>query len=118
MTLLKRFLCILALASCLSCYAAAQRDTEKPATETPAQVGSSQPEREEEIQKKEQSQRALGVVPLFTVTNRQNAPPLTPRQKFHLSVRSSFDPFVYVAAGLQAGIGQATNQFEGYGREV
>ena len=116
MTFLKRFLCILALVSCVSRSATAQQDTEKPATETPAQVGSPQPETEEEIQKKEQSQRVLGVVPLFMVTNRQNAPPLTPRQKFHLFVRSSFDPFVYVAAGLQAGIGQATNQFEGYGQ--
>jgi len=116
MNLLKRFLCILAIASCLSCCAAAQQDTEKPATETPAQVGSAQPQKEEEIQKKEQSQRVLGVVPMFTVTNRQNAPPLTPHQKFHLFVRGAFDPFVYVVAGLQAGIGQATNQFESYGQ--
>jgi hypothetical protein len=116
MTFLKRFLCILALVSCLSCFAAAQQQTENPATETPTQVGSSQPDKEEEIQKKEQSRRVLGVVPMFTVTNRQNAPPLTPHQKFHLFVRSSFDPFVYVVAGLQAGIGQATNQFEGYGQ--
>jgi hypothetical protein len=72
--------------------------------------------KEAEIQKKEQSQRVLGVVPMFSVTNRQNAPPLTPGQKFHLFVRGAFDPFVYVAAGVQAGIGQATNQFEGYGQ--
>ena len=88
---------------------------------TPAQTGASPPqqnsqENEKEIQKKEQSQRILGVVPQFGMTSRQNAPPLTTGQKFHLFVKSSFDPFQYAAAGLQAGLGQATNEFPGYGQ--
>lgn len=53
---------------------------------------------------------------MFGTTSRQNAPPLTPGEKFHLFVKSSFDPFEYVAAGLQAGLGQATNEFPGYGQ--
>jgi hypothetical protein len=71
---------------------------------------------EQEIQKQEQSQRILGVVPQFSVTSRQNAPPLTPSQKFRLFVKSSTDPFVFAAAGFQAGLGQATDEFPEYGQ--
>jgi hypothetical protein len=73
-------------------------------------------ETEKNIQKKEQSQRILGVVPLFGMTSRHAPPPLTTGQKFHLFARSSFDPFEYAAAGFQAGLGQATNEFPGYGQ--
>jgi hypothetical protein len=55
------------------------------------------------------------VVPQFGVT-RQNALPLKPGQKFHLFAKAAFDPFQYAAAGLQSGLGQATNEFEGYGQ--
>jgi hypothetical protein len=72
-------------------------------------------QREEELQKKEQSSRILGVVPQFSVT-RQNAAPLTSRQKFRLFVRSAFDPVQFALVGLQAGISQATNSFGGYGQ--
>lgn len=71
---------------------------------------------EKDIQKQEQSQRILGVVPQFGMTSRMNAPPLTTGQKFHLFLKSSFDPFEYAAAGFQAGLGQATNEFPGYGQ--
>jgi hypothetical protein len=71
---------------------------------------------EKEIEKKEQSQRILGVVPMFGVTNRQDAPPLTPKQKFHLFVKGEIDPFEWFAVGLQAGISQATNEFPQYGQ--
>ena len=76
----------------------------------------SQTESEQEIQKKEQSQRILGVVPMFGVTSRQNPPPLTPGQKFRLFVKGSVDPFNFVAAGIQAGIGQAGDEFSEYGQ--
>ena len=71
---------------------------------------------EKEIQRKEQSQRILGVMPRFGVTSRLNAPPLTTGQKFRLFARSSFDPFQYFAAGFQAGLSQAENEFPGYGQ--
>lgn len=70
---------------------------------------------EQELQKKEQSSRILGVVPQFDVT-RQNAAPLTPRQKFRLFRRTAFDPFQFAFAGIQAGISQASNNFAGYGQ--
>jgi len=71
---------------------------------------------EKDIQKQEQSQRILGVVPLFGMTSRHAPPPLTVGQKFYLFAKSSFDPFEYAAAGFQAGLGQATNEFPGYGQ--
>jgi hypothetical protein len=71
---------------------------------------------EKELQKKEQSQRILGIAPGFGVTSRQNAAPLTSSQKFHLFTKSAFDPFNFASAGLQAGLGQAQNEFPGYGQ--
>jgi len=84
--------------------------------ERPVIPPASEQEQEKEIQKKEQSQRILRVAPQFSVTSRQNAPPLTEGQKFHLFVRSAFDPFQFAFAGFQAGVGQATNSFPGYGQ--
>lgn len=72
-------------------------------------------EHEVELEKKEQSSRILGVLPEFSVT-RQNAPPLTPRQKFRLFRKTAFDPFVFALVGAQAGISQARNTFPGYGQ--
>ena len=75
--------------------------------------------------KKEEKQRILGVVPNFNTTNNQNALPLTPKQKLHLFFRSSVDPFVFAAAGLDAAVEQADNSFpeygqgmEGYGKRI
>jgi len=73
-------------------------------------------EQERELEKKEQSQRVLGLVPQFGVTSRQDAPPLTPHEKFHLFVRSAFDPVVFVLIGAQAGISQASDSFSEYGQ--
>jgi hypothetical protein len=99
-----------------------QSRPEQPAANAPAPANapSQQPgaatDQEKEKQKEEQSQRILGVVPQFSVTSRQNAAPLSVEQKFHLFTRSAFDPFEFAAAGFQAGIGQATNEFPGYGQ--
>jgi hypothetical protein len=60
--------------------------------------------------------RILGVIPAFGVTDRQDAPALTPKQKFLLFAREAYDPFSWFAAGLQAGIGQANNEFPEYGQ--
>jgi len=86
-----------------------------PATAT--QTGQTPPadEKEKEIEKKEQSQRALGIYPQFAVTSRQNAPPLTPGGKFHLFYKTAFDPFEFILAGIQAGSDQAEDEFPAYG---
>jgi len=61
-------------------------------------------------------ERMLGVVPAFGVTNRQDAPALTTRQKFVLFARTASDPFAFVAAGLEAGISQVQNEFPEFGQ--
>lgn len=67
--------------------------------------------------KQEERQRILGVVPNFnTVESAANVPPLSARQKFHLMYRSSIDPFVFVADGFVAGIGQARDSNPGFGQ--
>ncbi len=66
--------------------------------------------------KQQEKQRALGVVPLFAMTNVHDAPPMTSHQKFQLMIRTMIDPFTFVSAGLTAGIGQANDSFKGYGQ--
>lgn len=56
------------------------------------------------------------MIPNFNTTNNPNAAPLSPKQKFQLAYRSAKDPFQVVAAGLDAGYGQAENSFAGYGQ--
>lgn len=69
-----------------------------------------------EIERREQSQRILGIVPNFGTTSRHNAPPLTTAQKFHLFAKGTVDPFNWAAVGIQAGVSQAENEFPGYGQ--
>lgn len=71
---------------------------------------------EKQIERKEQSQRVLGVLPQFGVTSRQNAPALTGHEKFHLFVKSAFDPATIGVVGLQAGLSQAEDEFPAYGQ--
>jgi len=73
-------------------------------------------EQEKKTEKQEQSQRMLGILPQFTVTSRNDATPLTPREKFHLFLKSAFDPVEFALVGAQAGISQAENQFPDYGQ--
>lgn len=93
----------------------AQPPTSSPSGQEPSQAQTPQ-ETEKDIQKREQSQRILGVAPQFGMTSRMNAPALTTGEKFHLFVKGSFDPFEWAAAGFQAGVSQAENEFPGYGQ--
>jgi hypothetical protein len=65
--------------------------------------------------KAEEQQRILGVVPNFNTTNVHNAAPLSTGQKFQLAFKSAVDPFAFVAAGLDAGLGQWEKDSPGYG---
>ena len=68
----------------------------------------------DEVLKREEKQRAFGVMPMFQAVSRsETIPPLRPKQKFHLMVRSSTDPFVFALDGVIAGIGQARNTNSG-----
>jgi len=65
---------------------------------------------------RESPPRILGVIPEFGVTNRHQAPSLTPGEKIRLFTRQAFDPFEWVAAGAQAGWSQEQNGLAGYGQ--
>lgn len=85
----------------------------QPASMPPAAQKSDQ---EHGAQKKEESQRVLGVIPHFGVTDRQDADPLRRREKFHLFLKSAFDPVTIGIVGVQAGLSQADNSFPDYGQ--
>jgi len=112
----RTLLLVLVAGSWLSIAAQQAGSAGGPPTATQEQSKPSPAASEEQVQKQEQSQRIMGIVPMFTVTNRQNAKPLTSSEKFHLMAKQVTDPFTFIAAGLQAGLGQATNEFSGYGQ--
>lgn len=118
MTLLRKSAAFSVVLTFLTVAAAAQQSpsppSPKPATPDTEKTGAGA-DKNDEVLKKELSQRAL-VVPMFSVVNRQDAPPLKPHEKFHLFARSAFDPVTIGLAGLQAGLSQADNQFPGYGQ--
>jgi hypothetical protein len=62
------------------------------------------------------SERVFGVVRTFGITDDKHAAPLTPRGKFRIFRQNVTDPFTFVGTALQAGIGQATNDFPSYGQ--
>lgn len=99
--------------------------TQTPATpsQQPAATQAQQPQNKqqrpltsEEVLRQEEKQRALGIVPLFSMTSVHDAPPLTTKQKARLMSRTMIDPFFFVSAGITAGWGQATNSFAQYGQ--
>lgn len=60
-------------------------------------------------------QRVWGVVPNFYSSYDWNAPPLGPKQKFHLAFRSVSDVVAFAGAGALAGIEHTGKRFPGYG---
>lgn len=65
--------------------------------------------------KAEEQQRILGMMPNFNTTDLPNAAPLSAKQKFQLAFKGELDPFAFVAAGLDAGLGQWEKDTPGYG---
>jgi len=66
--------------------------------------------------KREEHQRILGIVPDFNMMDNAQAPPLSPKQKFHLFWKSTTDPYAFFVAGFVAGYGQANDSNPGYGQ--
>jgi hypothetical protein len=60
-------------------------------------------------------QRVLGVFPNFYSSYHWDAPPMGPKQKFKLALRSATDPMAFAGAGAIAGVQQYYNIFPGYG---
>ena len=87
-----------------------QQTTAPPADETPEQRKA----RAAAELKLEEKQRMAGVIPNFNTVNNGNAEPITPGQKFHLFFKGAFDPYQFLLAGIDAGLGQAENDNPGY----
>jgi hypothetical protein len=87
-----------------------QQTTAPPADETPEQRKA----RADAELKLEEKQRMAGVIPNFNTVNNGKAEPITSGQKFHLFFKGAFDPYQFLLAGIDAGIGQAENSNPGY----
>ena len=93
----------------------AQQTTTPPQQETPQQETPEQRKaRAAGELKLEEKQRMAGVIPNFNTVNNGKAAPITPGQKFHLFFKGAFDPYQFLLAGIDAGIGQAENSNPGY----
>lgn len=65
----------------------------------------------------EEKQRILGVIPNFYVAYDPNTVPMTQGQKLQLASRTLIDPVTFVAAGISAGVNQATQTPEQWGKD-
>lgn len=92
-----------------------QKQTQATASSTTPQPKSQHDQAEEDL-KKEERQRILGVMPDFNMIDNAQAPPLSPKQKFHLFWKSTTDPYVFFVAAFVAGYGQAQDNNPGYGQ--
>ena len=85
-------------------------------TVTSVTVGLSPKELAEEQVKRETQQRVVGIIPNYFVAYDNNAAPLSPRQKFNLSLKTLIDPATFAAVGITAGIQQSKNSYHQFGQ--
>jgi hypothetical protein len=70
----------------------------------------------DEVLRREEQQRAFGVMPMFqtvSLANSRNIPALRPKQKFQLMLKSTTDPFIFAQDAVLSGIGQARDTNSG-----
>ena len=93
-------------------------DQQPTAADNPSTVPQSKTQHDQAAEdlKKEEKQRILGIVPDFNMMDNAHAPPLSPKQKFHLFWKSSTDPYVFFVSAFVAGYGQAQDSNPGYGQ--
>ncbi len=103
--------------------APAQQQTNPPAqpqsnpTTQPAQTSTEQKEKTQEQKTGTSNDRLFFALPDFlTVSNADQIPPLTAKQKFKVVARSSFDYVEFPWYGALAGISQAEDSEPGYGQ--
>ena len=83
----------------------------------PAQTGQEQKEKTQEEKTGTSNDRLFFALPNFlTVSNADQIPPLTSKQKFKVVARSSFDYVEFPWYGALAGISQAEDSEPGYGQ--
>jgi hypothetical protein len=93
-----------------------QQSTTAPDSSTPAKAQDRQQPSSDEVLRQEEKQRAFGVMPMFqtvSLANSKNIPPLRPKQKFQLMLKSTTDPFVFAQDAVLSGIGQARDTNDG-----
>ena len=95
--------------------AAASPAENAPGSSAPSEADRRKAKAEAELHKQEH-QRIFGLAPNFNTSNVQDAEPLSPKQKFELAAHSALDPFTFFAAGVDALLSQAENDFKGYGQ--
>ena len=100
--------------------AAEKIDSNPPAQPSAATPGQPPPSNWQDVQKQEQTgtskDRLFYALPNFLTVETENVPPLTPKQKFGVVARSSFDPVIYPWYAFLSGISQAENSEPGYGQ--
>jgi hypothetical protein len=79
-------------------------------------VTASREEIAQEQFKEEEEQRLFRFIPNYYVSYVPDAPPLTSKQKFRMSWKTSIDPMAFLSTGLFAGIEQAENSYSGFGQ--
>ena len=106
-----------------SSSASQQQATAPAQTATPAQTPQQNPPTQTDEDKhakaqkqleQEEHQRMLGVIPNFNEVIGGQAEPLTPKQKFHLFLKGSIDPYQFAIAALDTGIEEAQNEYPDY----
>lgn len=119
-------LCIV-LSVLLAAYSAAQQ-TPSPAQQTPSADASQAPrdplqdnsKKSPDIKKQEETgtsnDRLFYALPNFLTMETKNVPPLTPKQKFWVVTRGSFDYIQIPWYGFLAGVSQAENSEPGFGQ--
>lgn len=70
------------------------------------------------IPKQQEDKRILGILPNYRTLPAfdEAVPPLTPREKFVLAAKDSFDYSAVLVAGFYAGLGQLQDQYPAYGQ--
>ncbi len=91
------------------------QQTQAPANETPEQKKAREKAEAEAEVKKQEKQRAAGVLPLFNVVISGKTVPLTPGQKFNLSFHTIIDPYTFgLAVVFGGGLGELEDSHTGY----
>lgn len=92
------------------------QQTQVPADETPQQKNARERAEAEAEVKKQEKQRAGGVLPLFNVVISGKTVPLTPKEKFSLSFHTIIDPYTFgLAVVFGGGLGELEDSHTGYG---
>src|ERR1700740_1079095 len=64
----------------------------------------------------EKHPRLFGIVPTYSVSNSKIPSSLSSRQKFHLFLKNTSDPFTLTYTAFNAGLQQAENDLSGFGQ--